>query len=161
MKRLLCSLLLLIPATAYSFPNEPAGFRTSSWGTPITAIAGLRTVGPPEGTTRRYMRMDESFLYEGGVTLADIQYVAVNGALSQTVLQFDCSQYETLAGLLRKKHGPATAETRNGLSWSGSTTTITLIPAASGKGVAGAEPPLCTLTYVSTPALKPGVAPAK
>jgi hypothetical protein len=156
MIRILFALLLLVPVSAFSFQNEPTGFRNISWNSSISKIAGFRPAGEPSGTVQRYMKMDETFPLEG-ITLSDVQYVTDAGKFIEAVALFECSQYGPLKKNLKHNYGAATATAQKGgsLSWQGPVTTITLNPPVVAKGKApNAEPPLCSLTYSSTPHLK-------
>ena len=154
MIRVLFILLLLIPVTAFPFQNEPTGFRSIPWDSPINGIAGLRPVGEPGGQVLRYMKMDETFTHEG-ITLAEINYVAEQGRFIEAVTQFDCEQYGSLKKMLKKKYGPAATTRKGSTTWSGKVTTVTLGPTVAPTAkTPTAEPRLCTLTYSSTPYLR-------
>ena len=156
MIRILFAMLLLVPVSAFSFQNEPTGFRNIPWDSSISKIAGFRPAGELSGTVQRYMKMDETFPQEG-ITLTDIQYVTDTGKFIEAVALFECSQYGPLKKMLKKKYGAVTATALKGgaLSWQGTVTTITLDPPVVAKGKApNADPPLCALTYSSTPHLK-------
>ena len=155
MTRILIALCLLIPVSAFPFENEPSGFRNISWGTSISEFAGMRPTGKPSGTVQKYMKMDEIFPQEG-IILFDIAYVADSGKFAEAVTQYECTQNGSLRDTLKKKYGAATDKTRKGgaLIWRGPVTTITLGPAVVAKDKnpsTNAEPPLCSLTYSSTP----------
>ena len=153
MIRILLALLLLIPVSAFPFQNEPNGFRDIPWDSTITKIAGLRTVGEPLGAIQRYLKMDETFLQEG-ITLSDIHYVAEAGKFIEAVALFDCAQYGPLKAMLKKKYGLVTAKKGGALTWQGKVTTVSLGPPVVAKEkTPNAEPPLCALTYSSTPYL--------
>lgn len=157
MIRILFALCLLIPVSAFSFQNEPIGFRNVPWDSPLSKIAGLRPVGEPLGTVQRYMKMDEIFPLEG-IILTDINYVADAGKFVEAAAVFDCAQYRTLMDDLKKKYGAVTAKAQKGsaLIWQGKVTTVSLGPlvvAIEKTPAPNAEPPLCSLTYTSTPYL--------
>jgi hypothetical protein len=156
MTRILFILCLLIPVSAFSFQNEPNGFRTSTWNTPISQLAGLRPAGKPSGTTQSYLRLDEIFSHEG-IDLYEIHYVAESGTFVEAVTRYDCAQYGALRDALKQKHGAATAKSQKGkaLIWRGKITTINLGPpdVVTKKASPNTEPSLCSLTYASTPYL--------
>lgn len=154
MIRTLALLLLLIPTAAFSFQNEPNGFNNIPWDTPISKIAGLRPSGEAAGTIRRYMKMDETLLFEG-VELADIIYSADGGKLVRVELTFDCVQRGNMFKALNMKYGVVskTAPKEKTMIWQGKVTTVTfpppvVVPAA--PPAKNAEPPLCTLIFEST-----------
>ena len=148
--RVLVSLLLLVPVAAYPFQNEPPGFRTYPWDSSVTAIAGLRPVGQPDGQVRRYFRMDES-LHHAGLDLAEILYVADGGRLMSVELSYDCVQYKKMVEGLRQRYGAPTGEsTENGLTWQGLVTTVTLGTPVPAKLDPTVPPPLCRLTFTAT-----------
>jgi hypothetical protein len=156
MIRILCVLMLLIPVTAYPFQNEPTGFRNIAWDAPFAKMAGFRQEGNPEGPVKRYMKMDETFTFEG-VTLSDIQYVAFDDKFVEAVLEFDCGEHGNIKKMLKKKYGAATATLKRSTIWSGKVTTVTLGPLATAPAKTPpptAEPLLCKLTYSSTLYLK-------
>jgi hypothetical protein len=157
MTRILFILCLLIPVSAFSFENEPNGFRNIPWNTPISQVTGLRPTGKPSGTIQRYMLMDEIFPQEG-IILYAIEYVADSGNFVEAVTRYECAQYGALKDNLKKKYGAKAATTKKGgaLIWRGKVTTITLGPPDTAKAKPSspnAEPPLCSLTYSSTPYL--------
>jgi hypothetical protein len=157
MTRILLALCLLLPVSAFSFENEPTGFRTNQWDTPLSQFAGVRPTGKPSGTVQNFMRLDENFPQED-IILYDIEYVADSGKFVEAVTRYECADYGTLKETLQKKYGAATAKAHKGgaLIWQGKVTTITLGPpdvAKNKKPAPNAEPPLCTLTYSSTPYL--------
>jgi len=156
MIRILCVLMLLIPVTAYPFQNEPTGFRNIAWNAPFAKMAGFRQEGNPDGPVKRYMKMDETFTFEG-LTLSDIHYVAFDDKFVEAVLDFDCGEYNNIKNMLKKKYGAATATLKGSTTWSGNVTTVTLGPPATSSAKSPSpktEPILCSLTYTSTPYLR-------
>jgi hypothetical protein len=153
MIRILFVLLLLAPAVAFSFENEPAGFRSIPWDTPIGTIAGLRPAGAAEGTMRSYLKSDEIFVYEG-VTLTDIRYLADGDKFVGAQLTYDCGQRGNLAETLKKNYGAPTRTARGGtFTWQGKMSTITLVPPDAinpVKPLPAGETALCSLTFRST-----------
>jgi hypothetical protein len=155
MTRILFILCLLIPVSAFSFDNEPNGFRNIPWNTPLNQVAGLRPAGTPSGTVQHYMKMDEIFPQEG-IILYGIEYVADSGIFVEALTRYECTEYGSLKENLKKKYGAAAANKHKGgaLIWRGKVTTITLGPPDTAKAKPSspnAEPPLCSLTYSSTP----------
>ena len=151
MLRILIALLLLVPATAFSFQNEPSGFRNIPWSSPINKIAGLRPAGEPSDTVKRYMKMDETLIH-AGMELNDVLYVAEGDKFVGAELTYNCAQYARMAEGLNVRYGaPATpAAAGKPLMWQGKITTVTL-GALPGKQTAAAEPALCSLSFFSTP----------
>ncbi len=153
MFRILFVLLLLTPSVAFPFENEPEGFRTIPWDTPVGAIAGLRPSGGADGTVRPYLKSDEIFVYEG-VTLTDIRYLADQDKIIGAELTYDCGQRGNLAETLKKNYGAPTRTARGGtLTWQGKMTTITLVPPDAinpAKPLPTDLPALCSLNFRST-----------
>jgi len=163
MIRILCLLLLLIPVSAFPFQNEPDGFRNIAWDAPFTQMAGFRPDGTADGPVKRYMKMDETFMFEG-VTLSDIHYVAFDDKFVEAVLEFDCGEYGSINKMLKKKYGTATTARKGSMSWWGKVTTITLGPPAAATAKTPSpktEPTLCSLTYSSTTYLSKKAPPQK
>ena len=113
MTRILFILCLLIPVSAFSFVNEPNGFRNIPWNSPLSQVTGLRPAGKPSGTVQHYMLMDEIFPQEG-IILYDISYVVDAGKFVEVVTRYECPQYGSLKENLKKKYGAATEITKKG-----------------------------------------------
>ena len=155
MTRILFILCLIIPGSAFSFENEPSGFRNIPWNSPLSQVAGLRPTGKPSGTVQHYMLMDEIFPQEG-IILYDISYVVDSGKFVEAVTRYECAQYGSLKENLKKKYGATVVKALKGgaVVWNGAVTTITLGPPDTAKAKPSspnAEPPLCSLAYSSTP----------
>ncbi len=157
MLRFFIFLLFLTPSVAFPFLNEPDGFRSIPWDSPVNKITGLRSAGPAEGTVRRYIKMDETFIYEG-LALTDIFYVTDLGKLVSVELFYNCGQRAGFIELLQKNHGTPTRTARGGtLTWQGKSSTITLAPPAAVRPdnpAPDGEPALCALTFGATPLTK-------
>ncbi len=146
-------LLLFLPSIAFSFQNEPDGFREIPWGSPVGKIAGLRPAAGAEGTVRSYTKMDEIFDYEG-VILSEILYLADQERFVGVELTYRCAQRGEMLELLTDMYEEATRTARGGtLYWQGRVTTVTLAPpdAIQPWKPSPLEPSLCSLTFRSTP----------
>jgi hypothetical protein len=78
--------LVLTPAIAFAFRNEPEGFRGIAWGTEFSTALGDMTPIEESGKTRLYTRADESMSI-GAAQVDKIAYAFVDGKFDSALVQ--------------------------------------------------------------------------
>jgi hypothetical protein len=81
------ALWTLLPTVAFTFQNEPTGFRGIPWGTPLSAVQSqMRPLGAtPAGQDQGYIRAGDS-LTIGGAALEKILYKFHDGGFSEAFI---------------------------------------------------------------------------
>lgn len=119
---------------AFTYPNEPNGFRDIKWQRGKQAISGLK-VSEGYGSYVQYWRDSENLNFEG-MQATRILYGFTGDYLETVIVQFepcDAACYSSLKQKLVETHGPGQSVGEKDVFWQGDKTNIKL--QTYGKGL--------------------------
>jgi hypothetical protein len=123
-------LLLMEVGCVFAF-NEPEGFRGVPWGTTeeqMRSSVSIERACADYSVASRYLgdRFCPALLPIGDINVRAIYSFRAN-RLTRVSLHFASKDFERLAAIFLERYGPATTRDREGLVWSGKTTSVLLL----------------------------------
>jgi len=94
---ILCSLIFYGFAAAFSYQNEPDGFRDVKWGAPLDTVQGLRETRRDDPRKVAFYARDEDKMEVGGIPVESIEYGFYDGRF--LVASVRTADYKTFSQL--------------------------------------------------------------